>query len=151
MKKIIVHATTAKIMMTIRYMHHMARCSQIQNPIVQLRTVTIIFTFAFIITRHSCHRCVYLMVIIIFAVVSCTITFFIKTYLPSPFIIIFWWLGTFCDHVIFRSTSQAFPRRTYHLSIGLKINRAISLIFISYPFETLFCRVINTSTKCSLF
>ena len=33
----------------------MARCSRIQNPIGQLRTVTILYTFAFVITRHSCH------------------------------------------------------------------------------------------------
>ena len=129
----------------------MARCSRIQNPIGQLQTVTILYTFLFVINIHSCHRCVYLMVIVIFAVVACTITFFIKTYLLSPFLIIFWWLGTFCDHVIFRSTSKAFPRRTFQIPVRLKINRTSFLLFLSNPFETFFCRMIITSTKCALF
>ena len=56
----------------------MAHCSPIQNPIGLLRTVTILYTYAFVIARHSCHRCVYLMVIVIFAVVACTIKFSLK-------------------------------------------------------------------------
>ena len=79
--------------------------------------VTILFTLTFVIARHSCHRCVYLLVIIIFGVVAGTITFFIKTYLILPFFTIFWWLGTFCEHVISRSTAKAFPRCTLRLSI----------------------------------
>ena len=124
---------------------HMALCSRIQNPIGQLRTVTILYTFAFIIARHSCHRYVYIMVIVIFDVVSCTINFFIKMYLLSPFFIIFWWLGTFCNHVIFRSTFKVILRDTFHFSIGWNINRATFFLFLSNPFETFFWRVINTS------
>ena len=66
------------------------------------------------------------------------------------FLIISWWLGKFCDHVIFRSTSKAFPRRTFHLSIGGNINRASFLLFLSYPFEAIFHRMIVTSIKCAL-
>ena len=128
----------------------MARFSWIQNTIGQLRTVTILYTFAFVITRYSCHRCVYIMIVVIFAVVACTITFFIKTYLLSPFLIIFWCLGTFCDHVIFRSTYKAFPRRTLRIPVRWNINRAIFILFLSNPFETCFCRIIITSTKCEL-
>ena len=54
--------------------------------------------FPFVIARHSCHRCIYLAVAIIFSDFVCTITFFHKTYL----------LWKFCDHVIFISTSKAF-------------------------------------------
>ena len=96
--------------------------------------------FLFVIARHTCHRCIYLAVTIIFAVVTCTITFFIKTYL----------LWTFCDHVIFRYTSKAFLRRPFHFSIGWSINRVSFFLFLSYSFETLFCKVINTSTECAL-
>ena len=91
--------------------------SQIQNPIGQLRTVTILYTFAFVITRHLFHRCVYIMVVVIFTVVSYMITFFIKTYLLTPFLIISRWLGTFCDHAIFRSTYIVFPRRTFQIPV----------------------------------
>ena len=129
----------------------MARLSWIQNTIGQLRTVTILYTFVFVITRHTCHRCVYLMVIVIFSVVACTITFLIKTYFLLPFLIILWWLWTFCDHVIFRSTSKAFQSRTFRLSIVLNINRKSFFVFLSDPFETFFWKVICTSTKCALF
>ena len=115
-----------------------------------MQTVTILFTWTFVIARHVCHRYLYLLVIVVFAVVACTITFIIKAYLLLPFLIIFWWLGTFCDHVIFRSTSKLFPRRTFHMSIGWNINRASFFLFLSYPFDFFFCRVIITSTKCAL-
>ena len=129
----------------------MARCSRIQNPIGQLQTVTVLSTFAFIVTRHSCRRCVYLMGIAIFAVVACTITSFIITYLLSLILVIFWWLGTFCDHVIFRSTSIAFPRRKFRISVRWNINRVSFLLFLSNPFETFFRRMIITSPKCTLY
>ena len=128
----------------------MARCSRIQNPIVQLQTVTILSTFAFVITRHSWHRCVYLMVIVIFSVVACTITFFIKTYLLLPFLIVFWWIGTFCDHVIFRSTSIEITRQTFRIPIRWNTNRASFLLFLSNPFETFFRSMIINSTTCAL-
>ena len=108
------------------------------------------FTFLFFSARHSCHRCVYLMVVVIFFVVAYTITFFIIKYLRLSFLIVFWWLGKFCDHVIFRSIYKAFPRRKFHMSIGWNINRASFLLFLSYPFESFFCRMIVTSTKCEL-
>ena len=103
-----------------------------------MRTVTILDNFAFVIARHSCHRYVYLMVIVIFAVVACTITFLIKAYLLSPFLIIFWWLGTYCNHVIFRSTSKAFLRRTFRISVRWNIIRAsflYSFLILLYFFS----------------
>ena len=96
----------------------------LQKCSVSVFSLTIIFPF--IIARHSCHRCIYLVITIIFAVVACTITFFIKTCL----------LWAFCDHVIFRSTSKAFPRHAFHMSIGWKINRVSVFLFLSYPSET---------------
>ena len=109
------------------------------------------FTRTFIIARHLCHKCINILVTIIFAVVACTINFFIKTYFIFPFIIIFWWLWKIFDHVIFRSTSKAFPRRTFCSSIVRSINHARFLLFLSYPFETFFCRVICTSTTVHFF
>ena len=89
------------------------------------------FHFCVRIAWHSCHRCIYFMVIIIFAVFACTINFFIVRYLPSPFLIIFWWLGKFCDHVIFRSISKAFPRRTFQIPVRWNINRARFILLLS--------------------
>ena len=119
------------------------RLSFTLSPLMHKYSVSVLsltMIFLFVIARHSCHRCIYLAVTIIFSVVACTINFFIKTYL----------LWTFCDHVIFRSTSKPFPRCTFHLYIGCNINHARFLLFLSYPFETLFCRVIYTFTKCAL-
>ena len=116
----------------------------IQNPklIGQLRTVTKIFTRTFVIARHSCHRCIYILVTVIFAVVACKITFLIKTYLLSPFLIIFWWIWTFWDHVVFISTSKEFLRRTFQISFRQNINCTSFLLFLSYTFETFFRRMI---------
>ena len=58
-----------------------------------------------------------------FAVVACMITFFIKTYLISPFHIIFWWLWTFCNYVIFRSTSKTFSRCPFRSSVVWSTSR----------------------------
>ena len=88
-----------------------------------------------IIARHSCHRCVYLLVTVFFAVVACTIAFFVQTYLLSSFLFIFLWLCKIFDHVIFRSTSKAFPRCMFRLSIVQNIKRASFFLFLSYPFE----------------
>ena len=128
----------------------MTCCSRTQNPIGQLQTVTILSTFAFVITIHLLYRCVYLMVIVIFAVVACTINFFIRTYLLTSFLIIFWWFGTFCDHVIFRSTSIAFTRRTFRTAVRWNTNCASFILFLTSPFETFFRRMVIKSTKCAL-
>ena len=128
----------------------MARCYRIQNPIGQLRTFTILYTFAFVITRHTWNRCVYLLVIVIFAVVACTIKSSIKTYLLSPFLIISWWIGTFCDHVIFRSASIAFPRRTFRIYVRWNTNRVSFLLFLSNPFEFFFHIMVINSKKIAL-
>ena len=90
----------------------MARCSWIQNPIVQLLTVTILYTFAFVITRHSCHRYVYFKVIVIIAVVFCTIALFLSFVRLESFLTVFRWFGTFCDKMVFGSASKAFPSWT---------------------------------------
>ena len=113
------------------------------SPLLQkcsLSVFSLTMVFLFVVARHSCNICISLVVTIIFAVFACIITFFIKTYL----------LWTFCDNVIFISTSKEFPRRTFHLSIGWNINRVSFFLFLSYPFETFLCILINTSTKCAL-
>ena len=76
-----------------------ARSSKIQNPVGQLWTVTRISTrtFVIIINRHACHRCIYILVTVILPVGASTITFFIKMYLLSPFLILFLWLWKFCN------------------------------------------------------
>ena len=63
---------------------------------------------------------------------------------------LFFWLGAFCNHVIFRSTSKAFLRRTFRISVRWNIHRASFLLLLSYAFETFFRRMIVTSTKCAL-
>ena len=100
----------------------------------QLWTVTKCFTRTFVIARHMCYRCLYPLVTVIFAVVACTITFFIKTYLLSLFLVIFLWLWKFHNQVIFISTSKSFPRRTFCLSIAWSINCTRFFLFLSYHF-----------------
>ena len=75
---------------------------------------------------------------------------FIKTYLLLPFLIIFRWLGKFCNHVVFRSTSKSFPRRTFRIPVRSNINLTSFLLFLSNPFETFFSRMVIKSTKCAL-
>ena len=104
-----------------------------------------------VITSHTWHKCIYLLVIVIFSVVLCTIIFFIKTYLILPFLILFRWLWTFCNQVIFKSTSKKFPSRTFHSSVVRITSCTSFLLLLSDPFEIFFCRVIRTSTKCALF
>ena len=108
------------------------------------------FTRTFIIIRYKCHLCIYLLVTVIFAVVSCTITLFIKTYLIFTFLILFWWLWTFFNKVIFRSTSKTIPRRIFHTSVIQITRRTRFLIFLSDTFETFFCRMVGTSAKITL-
>ena len=57
---------------------HVTLCSRIQNPIGQLQTVTKISTSTFVIIRHMFHRCIYLLVTVIFSVFACTIKFSLK-------------------------------------------------------------------------
>ena len=128
----------------------MSCCSIIQNPIDQLRTVTKIFTRKFVITRHMCHRLIYLFVTVIFAVAACTITFFIKMYLLLPFIILLWWLWTFCNYVIFISTSKEI-RGVRSVRLLSKASTARDFSFSCLFFLIFFCKVINTSTKNILF
>ena len=129
----------------------MTRCSRIQNPIGQLKTVTRIPTRTLVIIRYMYHICIYLLITFILDVVACTINIFNKTYLFSSFLIFFWWLRTFYNQVIFVSTSKAFPRRTYRTSVVRITIHTRFLLFFSDPFETFFCRMIRTSTKSALF
>ena len=101
----------------------MARSSWIKNPIGQLKTIDIIFTFTFFITRNSCHRCVYPMVIVTITVVACTITFSLRFFRLASFLTLFRWLCTFCDHMIFRSASKAFPCWTIRIFVRWSTSR----------------------------
>ena len=56
----------------------MTLCPWIQNTIGQLRTVTEHSTRTLVITRHVYHRYIYLLVLAIFDVITCTITFLLK-------------------------------------------------------------------------
>ena len=164
LKKVIMHATMAKRIVTARYMHLWHECLATTNGkiMVRLKTETelllhrlsctlspllhkcsvsvfsITMIFPFFIARHSCHICIYILVTVVFAVVACTINFIIKTYLLSPFLVILWWLWTFYNKVILRFTSKAFPRRTFRTSIAWSINCSSFFLFLFYPFEKLF-------------
>ena len=129
----------------------MTHCSRIQNPIGQLQTVTKISTGTFVITRHMCNICIYLLVTIIFAVVACMIIFPIKTYLLSPFIIIIWWCWTLWNYVIFRSKAKIFLRYTFCTSVFRITSRMSFLFFLSDLFEIFFWGNVCTSTNSALF
>ena len=55
----------------------------------------ILLTFTFVIAIHSCHRCVYLIVIVIFSVIACTITSSLKRTRLRRFSFYFGGLGHF--------------------------------------------------------
>ena len=128
----------------------MTRSSWIQNPIGQLRTIAIIFIFAFVIIRHSCNRCVYFKVIVIITVVFRTIAFFLKFVRLASFLTVFRWLGTFCDNMIFRSASKAFPSWTIWIFVIRSTSRTSFLFFFSDIFETFFYRMVRKSKICAL-
>ena len=71
------------------------------NPVGLLSTVTEISTRNFVIIRHTCHRCIYILVAVIITVATlfvwCRITTFTETDLFLPFLIIFRWILTFCN------------------------------------------------------
>ena len=128
----------------------MARSSWIQNPIGQFLTVAIVFTFVFVITRHSCHRCVYLKVIVIIAVAACTFTFFLGFFRLASFLTVFRWLGKFCDKMIFRSASKAFPCWTIRIFVRWITSRTSFLFILSDIFEAFLHTMVIYSTKCAL-
>ena len=128
--------------------------SWIYNPIGQLQTVTKNPTRTLVMIRHKFHRCIYLLVIFIFAVVAfflwSKINYFIKTYLLSPFLVIFRWLWTFFNYMIFIYASKTFTRRAFYTSVVQITSRTRFLVFLSDYFETFFCRMVGTSKKCAL-
>ena len=128
----------------------MARCSRIQDPIGQLQTVTILSTFAFVITRHSCQRCVYLMVIVIFPLPHARLTFSLKRSDLCSFSLYLGGLG----HFAIMWSSDPHPKhfrggRSEFLLYEIPTARAFPH-FLSDPFETFFRRMIVKSTKCAL-
>ena len=123
----------------------------LQNPkqICQFWTVIKNFIMIFIITRHACHICIYLYVTVIFAIVACTINFFIETYSLSRFLIFLvaldiWQLGDHHIHIwnIFE-VSVLFVCFPKHQPQEL-------FPFPVYSFWVFFYRVISTSTKSAL-
>ena len=82
-----------------------------------MRTITKISTRTFVIIRHLCHICIYLLIFIIITVLGfflwCTITPFIDLYLLSLFLVIFTWFWTFINQIIYRFASKCFARCTF--------------------------------------
>ena len=78
---------------------------------------------------------IYILVISIFSVVACTITYFIKMYLLLPFLILFRWLQKFLNYVIFRSTYKTFPGRTFRTPVVRITSHTSFLLFLSDSFE----------------
>ena len=132
------------------FRRHMARSSWVQNPIGQLRTISIIFVFVYVIIRHSCHICVYFKVIVIFAVVFCTIAFFLRFVRLASFLTVFRWFGTFCDKMSFGSASKAFPSCTIWIFVWGSTSRTSFLFLFSDHFNTFFHRMVRKSTICAL-
>ena len=128
----------------------MVRCYRIQNPIGQLQTVTKISTGTFVITRRMCHRCIYLLVTVIIAIIAYTIEFLIKTYLIFTFLIFFWWLGTFCNLVIFGSTSKCFYRCPFCLSVFGITRRRSFFLLLSELLEIVFLQIDEHLQKSAL-
>ena len=56
----------------------MVHCSRIKYPIGQLWTVTNFSTRKFVINRHACHICIYLLVTIIFPLSQARLPFSLK-------------------------------------------------------------------------
>ena len=120
-----------------------------------MRTVNKIPTGAFIITRHTCHRCIYIFVIVITTVVAffmqCTIKYFTITYLLSPFLVLFRWLQTFRNEVIFRSASKTFARRVFHTFVVQITIRTSFLLSLSDPFELFSVEWLSPPKECTFY
>ena len=128
----------------------MASCSWVQNPIVQLRTIAIIFIFSYVIIWHSCHRCVYFEVIVIVTIVFRTIAIFLETYFLVFLFAVFRWLGTFCDKMIFGSATKAFPIWTIWNFVWRSTSRKSFPFFFLIFLKHFFHRMVRKSTICAL-
>ena len=116
---------------------------------------TKISTKTFVITRHMCHRCVYLLIFIIISVIGlflwCTITPFIETDGILSFFCYIWMVLVFRNYIIHRSASKTFARWTLSLLHVRITSRAIFLLILSYIFKIFLCRMFSTSTKSAFF
>ena len=67
-----------------------------------------------------------------------------------PFLILFRWLLTFRNQMIFRSTSETFPRCTFRTSVLRITSRTLFFLFLSDPLKNIFRRMIRSSSKIAL-
>ena len=116
-----------------------------------MRTVTKISTRSFAITRHLCHICIYIFIVIIITVLGffllCTITTFVETDLIFPFIVIFRCFYIFNNQIIYRSASKIIFE--VYVQFVVCTNHHRQELF-PYPFLSLFnisCRIVSTSKK----
>ena len=124
------------------------------NPIGKLRTCTKISTRSFFINRHSCHKYIYILIVIIITVLEsffrCTISTFVETDLIFSFLVHFRWLQTFRNQMIHISESKTFVRCTFILFFSLINSRTTFLLLLSYS-SICFCRIVSTSTNSEFF
>ena len=89
--------------------------------LVNFQTITKISTITFFNNRHMCHRCIYILIVIIITVLGlfliCTITPFIKREITLLFVIIFRWFWEFINKMIYRSTSKTFARWAFSVCL----------------------------------
>ena len=132
----------------------MKYCSWIYNLISQLRTVTKTSTRNFFIIRHSCHRCIYILVVVIIIVFALffqlTITSFTETYLLFLFLVLFRRFWPFSNGMIFKSAPETFAICTFR-PLFIRITSCTGFyLLLYYTFEMFFCIIFGTSTKIAL-
>ena len=94
---------------------HVKICTWVLNPICQLQAISKIFSRTFCIGRHTCHRYVYILwLVLIYTVVQCLIysCWSVRTsfrIFRVPVNLISWSVQfqKICDELILRSTSEA--------------------------------------------
>ena len=113
-----------------------------------------ISTITFIITRPSCHRCIYLLIVVIITILILFLPFTITPFIETALFLLFLLsLGDFA-HLLIRWSTE-FHQKHF---LGVRLVRCFSkspaarsfLLILSYPLKT-FCRMVSISTKSEFF
>ena len=136
---------------TYGIMWHIAPESRIQNPIIQLQTITRIFTRTFVIARHKCHRCIHLLLFLFLPLSHAQLPFSLRHTCFRRFSLSFGGFGNFEIRWYWDPHLKHFRGiRSVCLLSEASTARVFSFYFIIL-LNFIFCRMICTSTKGALF
>ena len=121
----------------------------------QLQTVTKISTRNFFITRHTCYRCIYLLIVIIITVLWLFLRYTITPFIETDSITLF---SHYLVVVLIGQQWYNLQTRIYNICevsvqfffCSINSRARFSLIF-SYLLKTFLFRVVGTSQKSAFF